>query len=185
MRYQFYLPDGLTFQDYLEFSHLSYRKFPQPGLIRGRRSLCFTGGLSLAVGLGMAVLYLGRMSLIRAIITGFLILLGVWILYKYGFSFFKYSAADTMRKTRGQRGAVTFTLDEDGVENSTGDSSYRCEFDDVRHIYSIGGLYVLLSVHGAAFLLPRRALVAGDPDGLEDFLRTKTGCAIEEVAIKK
>lgn len=179
MRFQFYLPDGLEFDDYLEFNRLSYQKFPNPGVVRGRKSMCTTGGLSVAMGLLFLILHLKSMTVASAVISAGMILLGGWFLYKYGFAFFRYSAAHTMRQMRAHRSAVTITLYNDAVENATETSSYRCKYADVRHVYRVERIYVLLSDQGSAFLLPRRALTVGEPGELEDFLQHATGCELE------
>ena len=179
MRFQFYLPDGLEFDDYLEFNRLSYQKFPNPGLVHGRKSLCTTGGLSVAMGLLILVLHLKSMAVGWALLSGAMMLMGGWFLYKYGFAFFRYSAAHTMHQTKAHRSAVTVTLYDDAVENATESSSYRCAYTDVRHLYRVERLYVLLSDEGSAFLLPRRAMTVGKPEELEDFLQRSTGCELE------
>lgn len=181
MKFQFYLPEGLELADYEQFSRLAYQKFPQGGVAKGRKSLCTTGGLSVAMGLLILVLHLKSMAVGWALLSGAMMLMGGWFLYKYGFAFFRYAAAHTYKKASAQRSAVTVTLDETGVENATETSSYRCDYADVRHLYRVERLYVLLSEQGSAFLLPRRALVEGNADELEGFLCEKTGCAVEPV----
>ncbi|MBQ2323600.1 MAG: hypothetical protein II379_03315, partial [Oscillospiraceae bacterium] len=128
MKFQFYLPEGLELADYEQFSRLAYQKFPQGGVAKGRKSLCTTGGLSVAMGLLILVLHLKSMAVGWAVLSGAMILMGAWFLYKYGFAFFHYAAAHTYKKASAQRSAVTVTLDETGVENATETSSYRCDY---------------------------------------------------------
>ena len=181
MRFQFNLPNGLEYEDYFGFVRLAYQKFPQRSVVRSRRFLCGMGVLCIAFGVFLAYQHWGRMGVGWTLLTGVMLLLGGWVVYQYGFSFFRFAALNALQKASAQRSAVTVTLDETGLENATETSSVRCAYTDIRHFYRTGGLRVLLSDQGAAFLLPDRALAVGEAEELDDFLRQATGCPVETV----
>ncbi len=172
MSFQFELPQSYSFQDQLAMNQMYVRRGKLSRLLTPVFRVCMTvvGIAMLGSGISWLGISTGDAELQRVMI--FTMLFGLLWLYLGLFNPF-VSAWLSSRRSRKNIGAIHITADKDGMTVETRQGTAQYKYDAFSEAWDYRNRWFLF-MNGGALVLPKAALVSGDPYAFADFWLKKT-----------
>mgnify|MGYP004491339729 CR=1 FL=1 len=181
MEFRFELPDGYSYQDMLTLCRVYRRKSTvRRWLSRLFRlaMLLFGGSMLLSALWWLDGGYTGETPL--WVLTAWPLFMGTLLLALALFQ--DYLAAwGSRRRNLQNTGSILVCLNEDGVTLETKAGRETRPYSAFTDVCACKGYWLLFLDQRHAYILPRAAMTAGDPDAFSDFLTEKIGKPAEKI----